>query len=60
MINAAFTPTAEAVAGARAVVRVYQAAVDAGNAAAQIDGRALIVQDYKRALRTLERHDTAG
>lgn len=55
VINAAFTPTAEAIARAEEVVRVYEAALSAGNAAAQIDGRALIVQDYKSALRTLER-----
>jgi citrate lyase beta subunit len=55
VINTAFTPTADAVADARRVVRVYEAALGAGDAAAQVDGRALIVQDYKRALRTLER-----
>lgn len=55
VINAAFTPSAEAVAQARQVVQVYQAALGSGNAAATIDGRALIVQDYKRALQTLER-----
>lgn len=56
VINAAFTPTADAVAQAGEVVRAYESALRSGNAAAQIDGRALIVQDYKRALRVLERH----
>jgi citrate lyase beta subunit len=56
VINAAFTPDADAVAHARQVVQAYEAALSAGDAAAQIDGRALIVQDYKRALHTLERH----
>jgi citrate lyase beta subunit len=60
VINAVFTPTDDAVAHARQVVRVYEAALNAGDAAAQIDGKALIVQDYKRALRTLERRDLAG
>jgi citrate lyase beta subunit len=55
VINAAFTPTAEAVVQAEEVVASYEAALSAGHAAAQVDGRALIVQDYKRALRTLER-----
>jgi citrate lyase beta subunit len=55
VINAAFTPTADAVVQAKAVVEAYEAALSAGNAAAQIDGKALIVQDYKRALRTLQR-----
>ncbi|MGH3556097.1 MAG: HpcH/HpaI aldolase/citrate lyase family protein [Mycobacterium sp.] len=54
VINTAFTPTADAVAHARQVVQVYEAALGAGNAAAQIDGKAVIVQDYKRALRTLK------
>ncbi len=55
VINAAFTPSADAVAQARQVVRAYEAALNAGNAAAQLDGKALIVQDYKRALQTLGR-----
>jgi citrate lyase beta subunit len=55
VINAAFTPTADTVAHARQVVRAYEAALRSGDAAAQIDGEALIVQDYKRALRTLGR-----
>lgn len=59
VINAAFTPSTEAVAHARQVVQAYKAALGAGNAAAQIDGRAIIVQDYKRALQTLERHGIA-
>lgn len=56
VINAAFSPTAEAVAAARQVVQAYEVALKAGNAAACIDGKALIVQDYKRAVQTLERH----
>lgn len=55
VINAAFTPSAEAVAHARDVVQAYEGALGAGNAAACIEGKALIVQDYKRALQTLER-----
>lgn len=59
VINAAFTPGSDAVADARKVVQVYEQALHSGSAAAQIDGRALIVQDYKRAQRILARAATA-
>lgn len=55
VINDAFTPSATERAAAHAVVDAYEQALVRGAAAVQVDGRALIVQDYKRALRTLGR-----
>lgn len=54
IINDVFTPSAEEVAAARATVDAYEDALTRGSAAVQVDGRAVIVQDYKQALRVLE------
>ena len=54
IINEIFRPSAEQVAGAREVVELYEKTLAAGGAAAQLNGKAIIVQDYKTALRTLE------
>jgi citrate lyase beta subunit len=55
VINDAFTPSEPELARAQAVVDAYERALARGAAAVQVDGQALIVQDYKRALRTLGR-----
>jgi citrate lyase subunit beta / citryl-CoA lyase len=52
-INAAFTPSAEAVAHARAVVSAFAANPDAG--ALQIDGRMIDAPHLKQAQRLLDR-----
>lgn len=53
VINDVFTPSPEERAAAEAVVATYEQALATGSAAVQQNGEALIVQDYKRALRTL-------
>jgi citrate lyase beta subunit len=55
VINETFTPSAQERAAAQEVVEAYERALGTGAAAVQVGGRALIVQDYKRALRTLGR-----
>jgi citrate lyase beta subunit len=55
VINDVFTPSAEERAAAEEIVSAYERALATGSAAVQVDGKALIVQDYKRALRTLGR-----
>lgn len=55
VINTVFSSSEAEVARARQVVEAYRAALEAGRAAVTIDGRAIIVQDYKSALRVLER-----
>jgi len=54
-INETFSPSSEELDQARSVVEAYEHAVKAGAAAVKIEGRALIVQDYKRALAVLEK-----
>lgn len=49
VINRAFTPSAAEIAEAERIVRTYEAALAGGSAAVAVDGKALIVQDYKRA-----------
>ena len=56
-INEVFTPSPDEVSAADEVVSAYESALAGGAAALQSDGRALIVQDYKRARRVLERAD---
>lgn len=53
VIRATFTPSAKAIEDARAIVKAYEGALAKGSGALQVDGRAIIVQDYKRALRLL-------
>jgi citrate lyase beta subunit len=53
VINEVFAPSTEERAAAERVVATYEQALEAGSAAVQQNGQALIVQDYKRALRTL-------
>ncbi len=55
VINDVFTPGEQEVLAARKVVDAYEEALEAGQAAVSIDGRALIVQDYKNALQVLAR-----
>lgn len=55
VIAAEFTPSDDERAAASRVVAAYEEALARGAAAVQVDGRALIVQDYKQALRTLGR-----
>ena len=55
IVNAAFSPSDEQRAHAEWVVSTYEDALARGVAAVQVDGKTLIVQDYKRALRTLGR-----
>jgi citrate lyase beta subunit len=52
-INRVFTPSDAEAAAARATVAAYEEALARGAAAVQVAGRAVIVQDYKRALRVL-------
>jgi citrate lyase beta subunit len=52
-INRAFTPSEAETAQAQAIVAAYEEALAKGAAAVQVSGRAIIVQDYKRALRVL-------
>ena len=56
VINAAFTPSAEAVAGARAIVAAFDASPGAG--ALQLDGRMIDAPHLKQARRILERAQT--
>lgn len=53
IINAAFAPTDEEIAEAREIINAYEGALAQGSAAVQVNGRAIIVQDYKNALRVL-------
>jgi citrate lyase beta subunit len=53
VINSTFTPSPEAIAEAREIVAAYEAALARGEGALQMNGRAIIVQDYKRARRLL-------
>ncbi|HZD66969.1 MAG TPA: aldolase/citrate lyase family protein [Acidimicrobiales bacterium] len=55
VITEVFTPSAAEEAAAREVVAAYEAALARGEAAVEVGGRAVIVQDYKAALRTLGR-----
>lgn len=54
-IHATFRPDAEAIAQAREIVVAYEDALQRGAAALAGDGRTLIVQDYERARRVLQR-----
>jgi citrate lyase beta subunit len=55
IVNQVFSPSEEEIAAARAIATTYERALAGGAAAIQVDGRALIVQDYKRAQRVLAR-----
>lgn len=55
LINYAFTPSVKEREQAQAVVDAYECALARDAAAVQVNGKALIVQDYKLALRTLGR-----
>jgi citrate lyase beta subunit len=55
VVNDAFTPSREEVEAARKIVALYEEALARGAAAVQEGGKALIVQDYKRAQRVLAR-----
>lgn len=54
VINELFSPSPEEISAARKVVHAYERALAVGAAAGTLDGKHLIVQDYKRALRVLE------
>lgn len=55
VINDVFRPDEDRVNRARQVVEVYEEAMGQGKTAVLLDGEALIIQDYKRALATLGR-----
>lgn len=55
-INAVYTTTPAELEEAELVVRAYEAARRAGAASVVHAGRALLVHDYERALRTLRAH----
>ena len=55
VLNDAFTPTAEEVAGARRVVTAYDAAVREGKGALQLDGKMIDAPVAERAARLLSR-----
>ncbi|MGH3320958.1 MAG: HpcH/HpaI aldolase/citrate lyase family protein [Streptosporangiaceae bacterium] len=55
VINEVFSPSEEEVTAAREIVSAYERTRAGGSAALRVGGRAVIVQDYKRALRVLER-----
>jgi citrate lyase beta subunit len=55
VINRELSPTEAEIADATEVVETYEAALSEGRAAVSLGGRALIVQDYKSALRVLAR-----
>lgn len=55
VINDVFTPSDEELRDARETVALYERALEQGAAAIERSGRALIIQDYKRARRLLER-----
>ena len=59
IINDVYTPSAEEVAEAEHIVDVYESAVSGGHAATSKNGRALIVQDYKKAQLVLDRERNA-
>jgi citrate lyase beta subunit len=54
-IHRVFTPSESEITAARETVAAYERALAQGAAAVQVSGRALIIQDYKRARRVLER-----
>lgn len=60
VINELFAPAPEEVSAAQRVVQLYEKALAGGAAAVTVDGRHLIVQDYKRALRVLAQAEAAG
>jgi citrate lyase beta subunit len=61
VLNDVFTPGAQEVADANALVSAYESALHEGSAAVTLDGRAVIVQDYKRAKELLRRaHPRVG
>lgn len=53
IIRSVFTPSSEEIANARQVIAIYENAMSKGAGAVQIDGHAIIVQDYKRAKRLI-------
>jgi citrate lyase beta subunit len=55
IVNEVFTPSEKEIVAAREVVALYEKTLAAGAAAAKVDGRAVIIQDYKRARRVLGR-----
>jgi citrate lyase beta subunit len=55
VIHDVFSPSADEIAHASNVIAAYETALTKGEAAVQVDGRALVVHDYDRALHVLAR-----
>lgn len=60
VIHEVFSPSSAEVEHAQQVIREFAAARARGDAAVQVDGRALLVHDYERAQRVLSRASCAA
>jgi citrate lyase beta subunit len=60
VIHEVFTPSVEALAEAREVVERYEKAVADGQAAILHEGRTILIHDYERCQRLIERADRVG
>lgn len=56
LVNEAFSPSEDALAKALDIISVYEQALAKGEAAVRIEGRAVLVHDYEKALAVRVKH----